>query len=46
MAAQLRTKKGKSKPSLLNRLELNGDIIYAAVFIPHEDSIITLGSDK
>jgi len=46
MAAQLRTKKGKSKPTLLNRLELNGDIIFAAVFIPHEDSIITLGADK
>jgi len=47
MAAQVRTpKKGKAKPVLINKLELNGDIIYAAAFIPHEDSIITVASDK
>ena len=46
MAAQVRTKKGKAKPSLINKLELSGDTIYSAVFIPHEDSIITVASDK
>ena len=46
MAAQVRTKKGKAKPSLVNKLELTGDTIYSAVFIPHEDSIITVASDK
>ena len=46
MAAQVRTKKGKAKPSLINKLELSGDTIHSAVFIPHEDSIITVASDK
>ena len=46
MAAQVRTKKGKAKPSLINKLELSGDTICSAVFIPHEDSIITVATDK
>ena len=46
MAAQVRTKKGKAKPSLINKLELSGDTIHSAVFILHEDSIITVASDK
>lgn len=39
-------KRGKLKPTLVNKLELNDNIIYSAVFIPHEDSIITVASDK
>ena len=51
MAAQVKsisisTKTGKIKPTLLNKLELPGDLIYSALFIPHEDSIITVASDK
>lgn len=36
----------KLKPVLVNKLELPGDTINKALFIPHEESVISISTDK
>ncbi|XP_002163345.2 WD repeat and FYVE domain-containing protein 2 isoform X1 [Hydra vulgaris] len=36
----------KKKPILINKLELSNETIHMALFIPHEEAIITVSSDK
>ncbi|XP_057301765.1 WD repeat and FYVE domain-containing protein 2-like [Hydractinia symbiolongicarpus] len=45
-STQSRNCNKKPKPILISKLDLPGDSIYSAVFIPHEDSVITVSSDK
>ena len=52
MAAQLNkqeaqtSKKKGARPHLLNKLEGFKDAVNMACFIPHEDAVITVSSDK
>ena len=52
MAAQINKQEGHSgkrkgpRPHLLNKLESFKDAVNMACFVPHEDAVITVSSDK
>ncbi|KAL0973369.1 hypothetical protein UPYG_G00202550 [Umbra pygmaea] len=46
MAAEIHSRPQSSRPVLLNKIEGHSDTVNAAVLIPKEDGVITVGEDR